>query len=58
MVKGKLYALGTPDELETQFSKAGIEDVFVGLATGEGVLNENNMTPAKKKNILSRIVRR
>lgn len=58
MVKGKLRALGTTEELETQFSKAGIEDVFIGLATGEGVLEEDNGTHKVKKNLISRILRR
>ncbi len=58
MVKGKLRAVGTPEELEKQFSKAGIEDVFIGLATGEGVLDEDSSTPKVKKNIISRILRR
>ncbi len=37
LVKGKLVAIGRPDELELQFKKAGIEDIFIGLVTGEGV---------------------
>lgn len=35
MVKGKLMAIGTPDELEEKFKAAHLEDVFVQLATGE-----------------------
>lgn len=58
MVKGKLVALGSPDELEEKFEKAGIEDVFIGLATGEGVLEESVITPKSRKTLLSRILRR
>ena len=58
MVRGKLAALGTPDELEVKFQKAGIEDVFIGLATGEGVLDEDISTPKEKKNLISRILKK
>ncbi|MHA2252885.1 MAG: ABC transporter ATP-binding protein [Candidatus Kariarchaeaceae archaeon] len=37
MVNGRLAAIGTPDDLEQQFKKAHLEDVFIGLATGEGI---------------------
>lgn len=37
MVKGKLAAIGTPDELEEKFKAADLENVFIGLATGEGI---------------------
>lgn len=37
MVNGKLGAIGTPDELEEKFKAAHLEDVFVALATGEGI---------------------
>ena len=37
MVDGKLAAIGTPDELEEKFKKADLEDVFIGLATGEDI---------------------
>ncbi|MHA2328054.1 MAG: ABC transporter ATP-binding protein [Candidatus Hodarchaeales archaeon] len=57
LVKGKLAAIGTPDELEEEFKQADIEDVFIGLATGEGVLEEE-FTPQKKKGLISRILRR
>ena len=37
LVEGKLAAIGTPVELEAQFKAVNLEDVFVGLATGERV---------------------
>lgn len=37
MVNGKLVAIGTPDQLEEKFKKSNLEDVFIGLATGEGI---------------------
>lgn len=37
LVDGKLVAIGDPDELEDQFKAANLEDVFVGLVTGERV---------------------
>jgi hypothetical protein len=37
MVNGKLAAIGTPDELEEKFKAAHLEDVFIGLATGEDI---------------------
>ncbi|MHA2501319.1 MAG: ABC transporter ATP-binding protein [Candidatus Kariarchaeaceae archaeon] len=37
MVNGKLVAIGKPDDLEEQFKKAHLEDVFIGLVTGEGI---------------------
>jgi ABC-2 type transport system ATP-binding protein len=37
LVDGRLVAIGGPDELEEKFRAADLEDVFVGLATGEGV---------------------
>ncbi len=40
MVNGKLAVVGTPGDLEQQFKKAGLEDVFIGLATGEGIMAE------------------
>lgn len=56
MVKGIMVAVGTPDELEEKFQKAGLEEVFIGLATGEGVLDAGGFSqPAKKrKGILRR----
>jgi len=39
MVKGIMAAIGTPDELEEKFQKAGLEEVFIGLSTGEGVFD-------------------
>lgn len=51
MVKGELVAVGTPDELEEQFQKAGLEEVFIGLATGEGVHTMGGANqPATKRN--------
>ena len=35
MNKGKLVAIGTPDELEEKFKASGIEEIFIGLSTGE-----------------------
>ena len=58
MVKGKLAAVGTPDELEQKFQKAGIEDVFIGLTTGEGVLSEEIKPRKKKKGLLGLLSRR
>lgn len=55
LVKGRLAAVGTPDELEEKFEKAGIEDVFIGLTTGEGVLEENKIKVSKKKGFLGLI---
>ncbi|MHA1226730.1 MAG: ABC transporter ATP-binding protein [Candidatus Hodarchaeales archaeon] len=57
MVKGKLAAVGTPDELEEQFQKAGLEDVFIGLTTGEGVEEEEVVKPRKKRGLLALIRR-
>lgn len=37
LVEGKLVAIGHPDELEDKFKAADLEDVFVGLVTGERV---------------------
>jgi len=37
LVEGKLVAMGNPDELENKFKAANLEDVFVGLVTGERV---------------------
>ena len=37
LVEGKLVAIGNPDELEAEFKAANLEDVFVGLVTGERV---------------------
>ena len=36
-VNGKLVAIGNSDELENEFKAANLEDLFVGLATGESV---------------------
>lgn len=58
MVKGKLAAIGRPDELELQFKKAELEDVFIGLATGEGVLSEDYAQFTQKKGILSKLLGR
>ncbi|MHA2203920.1 MAG: ABC transporter ATP-binding protein [Candidatus Hodarchaeales archaeon] len=58
LVKGKLAAIGTPDELEQQFTQAHLEDVFIGLTTGEGVLEEDLTTAKPKRGLLSRILRR
>ena len=57
MVKGKLAAIGTSDEIEQQFKKAELEDVFIGLATGEGVL-ESDLIHSKKSGILGKILGR
>lgn len=57
LVKGKLAAIGTPDELEEQFTKAHLEDVFIGLTTGEGVLEEEADIP-RKRGLMSRVLRR
>lgn len=57
MDKGKLKAVGRPDELETQFQKVGLEDVFIGLTTGEGILEEDKAVQ-KKKSGLRRILGR
>jgi ABC-2 type transport system ATP-binding protein len=55
LVKGRLVAVGTPDELEEQFQKAGLEEVFIGLATGEGVHAAGELgQPAKKRTGLFR----
>ncbi|MFX0014473.1 MAG: ABC transporter ATP-binding protein [Promethearchaeota archaeon] len=56
LVKGRLAAIGTPDELEEQFTKAHLEDVFIGLTTGEGVLEEALDEP--KRGFFSSILRR
>ncbi len=37
LIEGKLVALGGPDELEAKFKAANLEDIFVGLVTGESV---------------------
>lgn len=37
LVNGKLVAIGNSDELENEFKAANLEDLFVGLATGESV---------------------
>ncbi len=37
LVNGKLVAIGTPDQLADLFDQANLEDVYVGLVTGEGV---------------------
>lgn len=37
LVNGKLVAIGNSDELENEFKAANLEDIFVGLATGESV---------------------
>jgi ABC-2 type transport system ATP-binding protein len=58
LVKGKLAAVGTPDELEEKFQKAGLEDVFIGLTTGEGVIEEEFLSQAKKQTLFSRILKR
>ena len=57
LVKGKLAAIGTPDELEQQFTKVHLEDVFIGLTTGEGVLEED-LTVKPKRGLMSRLLRR
>ena len=33
--EGRIIAIGTPDELEEKFKKSGLEDLFIGLTTGE-----------------------
>jgi hypothetical protein len=33
--KLKLAAIGTPDELEDKFKASGLEELFIGLSTGE-----------------------
>lgn len=33
--EGRLIAVGSPDELEEKFKKSGLEDLFIGLTTGE-----------------------
>ena len=58
LVKGKLAAVGTPNELEEKFQSAGLEDVFIGLTTGEGILEEEEMVKQKKLSIFSRILKR
>ncbi|MHA1991636.1 MAG: ABC transporter ATP-binding protein [Candidatus Hodarchaeales archaeon] len=35
MTEGKLAAIGTPDELEDKFKASGLEELFIGLSTGE-----------------------
>ena len=35
MTDGKLAAIGTPDELEDKFKSTGLEELFIGLSTGE-----------------------
>ena len=57
LVKGKLAAVGRPDELEEEFKQADIEDVFIGLTTGEGVLEEEMIDTKKKGGLLSHILR-
>ncbi len=37
LVDGRLMAIGTPDQLAELFDQANLEDVYVGLVTGEGV---------------------
>lgn len=62
MVRGKLAAIGRPDDLEQQFRKADIEDIYIGLATGEGVLEEEELDASTKRHpipaLISRITRR
>ncbi len=58
LVKGKLAAVGTPVELEEKFQKAGLEDVFIGLTTGEGVIEEDFLKQKKKQSLFSRILKR
>jgi ABC-2 type transport system ATP-binding protein len=58
LVKGKLAAVGTPDELEEKFQRAGLEDVFIGLTTGEGVIEEEFLIKEKKQTLFSRIIKR
>jgi ABC-2 type transport system ATP-binding protein len=59
LVKGKLAAVGSPDELEQEFTKAHLEDIFIGLVTGEGVLGEDLTTTKKKsRSRLRRMFRR
>lgn len=58
LVKGKLAAVGTPDELEIKFQKAGLEDIFVSLTTGEGVIEEEFLKRKKKQKLFSRILKR
>ncbi|MHA2247932.1 MAG: ABC transporter ATP-binding protein [Candidatus Hodarchaeales archaeon] len=58
LVRGKLAAIGSPDELEKEFKQADIEDVFIGLTTGEGVLEEDLTMVKKKHGLISRILRR
>jgi ABC-2 type transport system ATP-binding protein len=58
LVKGRLAAVGTPEELEEKFQKAGMEDVFIGLTTGEGVIEEDFLKKKKKQSLFSRIVKR
>jgi ABC-2 type transport system ATP-binding protein len=38
---GKLAAIGKPSDLEEKFKAANLEDVFMGLVTGEGVYGEH-----------------
>lgn len=38
--KGELVATGAPDELGQKFKSANLEEVYVGLVTGEGVYQE------------------
>ena len=35
--KGRLVAVGRPDELEDSFRAANLEEVFMSLVTGEGL---------------------
>jgi ABC-2 type transport system ATP-binding protein len=38
--KGRLIATGNPNELETTYKAANLEEVFTGLVTGEGVYKD------------------
>jgi ABC-2 type transport system ATP-binding protein len=38
--EGNLAAVGRPSELEEQFKAADLEEVFMGLVTGEGVYKQ------------------
>ena len=58
LVRGKLAAIGSPAELEKEFKQAHIEDVFIGLTTGEGVLEEDLTMVKKKPGLISRILKR
>jgi len=58
LVKGRLAAVGSPDELEEKFQRAGLEDVFIGLTTGEGVIEEEFLVKEKKQTLFDRIIKR